>query len=561
MSLNRKGEYHLTAKDARNMMIILILYGIVSFFHLGSMGGAQTFWSTETQGNEVILDLGEVREVAFLRQFTGARFGKYDLAISNDNINYSSLGELEQKKVFAWQDGEINQSFRYLAIREHGKKGEIGEVALYDKAGNRLNVIGLNEESQLLVDEQDVVPSEISYMNTTYFDEIYHARTAYEYIHGMKIYEWTHPPLGKLIMTIPIMIFGMTPFAYRVMGNLVGILMLMIIYIFAKRMFKKTQYATFAMLLFAVDGMHFVQTRIGTVDSYLVCFIMLAYLFMYQYICCDPDREPGKMHLNLLASGFFLGCAIATKWNGAYTAIGLAILFFINFFKRSGQIRLSSKWRTHRKTIFWACFIYFILIPVIIYIASYIPDMMINPEVRTVKGFIALQNKMYHYHSDLEATHPFSSPWYLWPLGVKPLWYYDGQVAEGMVSTITLHSNPFIWWTGILAMLYFFIQSIIDRSKNYYFISIAILAAYVPYVGIPRIMFLYHYFPVVPLMILAITGTIKDIEENLGQKNWWKWYAVIATIMFFFFYPIYSGFLVPEWYAKLTEWFPVWQLY
>lgn len=561
MSLSRKGEYHLTVKDARNMIIILILYGIVSFFQLGSMEGVQTFWSTETQGNEVILDLGEVREVAFLRQFTGARFGKYDLAVSNDNINYSSLGELEQKKVFAWQDVEINQGFRYLAIREHGKKGEIGEVGLYDKAGNRLNVIGLNEESLLLVDEQEVVPSEISYMNTTYFDEIYHARTAYEYIHGMQIYEWTHPPLGKLIMTIPIMILGMTPFAYRVMGNLVGILMLVIIYIFAKRMFKKTQYATFAMLLFAVDGMHFVQTRIGTVDSYLVCFIMLAYLFMYQYICCDPDRELGKMHLNLLASGFFLGCAIATKWNGAYTAIGLAILFFINFFKRGGQMRLFSKWRQHRMTIFWACFIYFILIPVIIYIASYLPDMMINPEIKTVKGFIELQNKMYHYHSDLEATHPFSSPWYLWPLGVKPLWYYDGQVAEGMVSTITLHSNPFIWWTGILAMLYFFVQSIIDRSKNYYFISIAILAAYVPYIGIPRIMFLYHYFPVVPLMILAITGTIKDIEENLGQENWWKWYAVIATIIFFFFYPIYSGFLVPEWYARLTEWFPVWQLY
>ena len=561
MSMNEKGDYHLTAKDGLYMIIIIILYGILSFFNLGSMESPQTFWSTESGGSEIILDLGEVKEIRFLRQFTGARFGKYQIAISNDNINYSEIGELEQKKVFAWQDMEIGQSFRYLSIKEGSKKGEIGEVALYDLAGNRIPIAGVNEEANLIIDEQIAVPEEISYLNTTYFDEIYHARTAYEYIHGMKIYEWTHPPLGKLIMTIPIQILGMTPFAYRVMGNLIGILMLVVIYIFAKRIFKKTEYATLAMLLFAADGMHFVQTRIGTVDSYLVFFIMLAYLFMYQYTCCDSDREAGKMHVNLLFSGLFMGCAIATKWNGAYTAIGLAILFFINFFKRNSQMGLSSRWRTHRIKIILACFVYFIFIPIAIYIASYIPDMRIDPNIGIIKGFWELQMKMYHYHADLVATHPFSSPWYLWPIGVKPLWYYDGQVTEGMVSSIALHCNPFIWWTGLLAMLYFFAKALLDRSKNYYFVSIAILAAYVPYMGIPRIMFIYHYFPVIPMMILAIVGAIKDIEESLEQKSWWKWYAVIAIIVFLFFYPIYSGLLVPEWYARLTEWFPVWKLY
>ena len=109
-------------------------------------------------------------------------------------------------------------------------------------------------------------------------------------------------------------------------------------------------------------------------------------------------------------------------------------------------------------------------------------------------------------------------------------------------------------------MIYHFIKAITDRSKSYVFLSIGILAAYIPYIGISRIMFIYHYFPVVPLMILAIVGTIKDIEENLQQTNWWKWYAVIAVVVFLFFYPIYSGFLIPAWYARLTEWFPAWQL-
>ena len=557
---NSRKEYHLTVKDAWCMIGVLIVYGMLSFFHLGSIESPQTFWQAEQSQEQIILDLGREVQVSYLRELSGARFGTYEIAISKDNISYLNIGKLEQSKVFAWEDVEINESFRYLKMIRGEEVGAIGEIALYDQEGQKLPVVGRDPISSLLVDEQDTIPEQISYMNTTYFDEIYHARTAYEYIHGMEIYEWTHPPLGKLIMTIPIQILGMTPFAYRVMGNIAGLLMLIVIYIFAKRMFKKSEYALLAMITFAADGMHFVQTRIGTVDSYLVLFIMLAYLFMYQYICCDSDREEVKMHLNLLGSGFFLGCAIATKWNGAYTAIGLALLFFINYFSRNDRMSFSSKWRHHRVRIILGCFIYFVFIPIMIYVLSYIPDMRIDPEVGTLNGFYKLQMKMYHYHADLEATHPFSSPWYLWPLGIKPLWYYDGKVSEGMVSSITLHCNPFIWWTGMIAIIYHFIKCVTDRSKNYIFLSIAILAAYVPYMGISRVMFIYHYFPVVPLMILAIVGTLKDIQENFQQVNGWKLYAVIAVLVFIFFYPIYSGLTIPDWYARIAEWFPVWQL-
>ena len=562
MNINSsKAQYRLTAADGWRMIIILVLYGILSFFHLGSMEAPQTTWYTEQKKQSVIFDLGSEQEIGYLRQLTGARFGKFHVAISSDNVNYSEVGILEQSKVFAWQDMEIGVAGRYIQLTVGDKEGSISEIAFFSPNGEQLSVAGTDEVAQMLVDEQSTVPKEISYMNTTYFDEVYHARTAYEYIHGMKIYEWTHPPLGKLIMSIPIKFFGMTPFNYRVMGNLAGLLMLVVIYILAKRMFKSTKYATLAMVLFAVDGMHFVQTRIGTVDSYLVLFIMLAYLFMYQYISCDADRESGKMHLNLLASGIFMGCAIATKWNGAYCAIGLAIIFFINFFIRNKRVGLAGKWRNHRTKIILACFGYFIVIPVLIYVLSYIPDMLINPKIGTLKGFIELQVKMFNYHSKLDATHPFSSPWYLWPLGIKPLWYYDGKVAADRVSSITLHSNPFIWWTGILAMLYTLYRLIVEREKNEAFIIIAILAAYVPYIGVPRIMFIYHYFPVVPMMILAIVSSIKAIEDNTSIRISLG-YTIISVVVFAFFYPIYSGLEIPRWYAETMVWIKgYWKLF
>lgn len=551
----------LTPKDAYCMLFILVLYTILSFFHLGSLENPQTFWQPEKDEQEVVLDLGEEKEVSKIRYYSGARVGTFELAISSDQKVFIPLTDLEEKKVFFWKDQEVNKTFRYLKVLAKGeRKGSIGEIGLYDKQGNLLTLTSLTADGNKIIDEQATIPEQISYMNSTYFDEIYHARTAYEYIQGMPIYEWTHPPLGKLIMTIPIRILGMTPFSYRLMGNLAGILMLIVIYIFAKRMFQETRYAGLAMFLFAVDGMHFVQTRIGTVDSFLVLFIMLAYLFMYQYICCATEKEHIKMHINLCLSGIFMGAAIATKWNGAYAALGLALIFFINFIKRNKEGYFISTWKQKRKQIIAGCFIYFIFIPLIIYLISYLPDMKINAEYGTLKGFINLQQRMYRYHSQLEATHPFSSNWYLWPLGIKPLWYYNGQVEAGSVSSIALHSNPFIWWTGIVAMLYTFAKAIIERQRQYIFATIAILTTYLPYMFIPRIMFIYHYFPVIPFMILTIVGTIRDLEKTTGHR-WYKSYSIIALIVFLFFYPIYSGFVVPEWYAQLTEWLPMWQLY
>lgn len=48
-------------------------------------------------------------------------------------------------------------------------------------------------------------------MNSSYFDEIYHVRTAIEHQKDIWPYEVSHPPLGKLIIGIGISLFGVTP--------------------------------------------------------------------------------------------------------------------------------------------------------------------------------------------------------------------------------------------------------------------------------------------------------------------------------------------------------------
>lgn len=557
MGIRDEKNYALTMKDLGLIVLIILIYGLVSFINLGSFTNPQTFWNTQQQGNTVIIALDQETSISKIRHFSGARFGDYKLSISSDGINYKEVATLEEPKVFAWFDTDFPYTFKYLSIQAEETDSMMGEICLYDTNGNPVPLIAVTEAANAIIDEGDVVPEEISYLNSTYFDEIYHARTAYEYIHGMDIYEWTHPPLGKLIMSIPIRLLGMNPFAYRLMGNIAGILMLAVIYIFAKRLFGKTKYAFLAALLFAVDGMHFVQTRIATVDSYLVLFMMLSFLFMYQYVRCSTKGSLCSKLVNLCFSGIFLGAAIATKWSGAYMAIGLAIIFFVNLYSRLKESGYYNNFKKQVPIIIGSCIGFFIIIPIGIYLASYIP-FFLRPENTSLKDLWDLQLRMYHYHADLEATHPFTSPWYLWPLDIKPVWYYKGDVKDGFIASIAVFGNPIIWWSGILGMIYCFKEAIVEREKEYAFLSIGILSVYLPYVLISRIMFLYHYFPVVPLMILALVGFLKVLDEKVKKFHIIRWFCVIAILAFIFFYPIYAGATIPRWYASLTQWIPKW---
>jgi dolichyl-phosphate-mannose--protein O-mannosyl transferase len=45
------------------------------------------------------------------------------------------------------------------------------------------------------------------------------------------------------------------------------------------------------------------------------------------------------------------------------------------------------------------------------------------------------QKYMYSYHSTLQATHFFESPWYEWPIMLRPMWFQQGQ-HDGLISTI-----------------------------------------------------------------------------------------------------------------------------
>ena len=529
--------------DFITILIIVLLYSFLSFYRLGSNISPNTF-ERVNKNDKLLIELKEMDDVIKFKIFSGEQNSKYKLYLSKDNIDFEYYGEIEGRGALSWDFIKPKIKSKYVLL-EFTENSTIGEVALYNNSKEKiaLNKITINShQTDLLTDEQDTVPDKVSYMNTSYFDEVYFARTAYEYVENIPTYEWTHPPLGKLIQAIPIFITKhLSPFNYRLMGNISGTLMIIIMYLFGKELFKKRKYSIFASLLMFFDTFHFVQTRMGTVDSHLVLFMMISALGMIKY--CN-----NKKMINLLISGIFFGLSVCVKWTGLYCGLGLAIIYFTYMIKNK---------EFNLKHIL-SGFSFFVVIPLIFYIGLYLlfPNNNIN-YTNNLKSIMKQQEQMYNYHSKLAAEHFFSSDWYTWPISYKPVWYHEAIVDTTSKETISGIGNIVIWWVGIVAMISL-IPKLLKKDKNSFYLLVLILSLWLPYVFIGRIMYMYHYFPVLPFMMLAITGLFKHIDEKYKLTYLIPIYLIFVIAFFIIYYPVITGNVVSIDYLKKIELFKSW---
>ena len=607
---------NLRKRDYLLMGAITALYAIVAFVNLGATQAPQTSWVSSVSGENIVFDLGAT-ETFRMTYYGGICDSTFTVELSNDGETWAEPyhAKYNQGEIFRWiryvpMDENLNavygatietddgsayvtfperdtneypyQTARYVRITALSAGLRLSEIVFLDENDAPLPVqiasrsgehADYARDPELLIDEQSTAPAIPSYYNGTYFDEIYHARTAYEMLHGgHTVYEWTHPQFGKLMMAVGIWLFGMTPFGWRFMGALVGVLMLPLMYLLAKQLTKSTKLSFLAMMLMALDAMHFTQTRIATIDSYSVFWIMLMYLFMIRYVQMDWREVSLKQtFLPLGLCGVTMGIAWATKWIGLYASVGLAVLFFWKLI--SELVRAGVHARDFRKRGLFTCLFcvaFFVIIPALIYYFSYarhlwsegmasIWDMFTKQSFDRVVG---LQKSMLGYHAGLGGdTHYYRSPWYQWPIIWWPMWYFSGTgyLSGDMISSISCMGNPAVWWTGLIALIFVLVASAWKRRapQMWLIVLIGFASQFLPWVLVPRSTFIYHYFASVPFIILCTVLMLGWLRKR--SETAFKWTGIVllaaALVLFIMFYPLESGMPVARSYAQYLRWF------
>lgn len=577
--------YPMIKRDYLALTVIIIIGAFVNFWQLGNTYAPQSFYSFGSSSSEVIIELNETVDIGKIMCYTGTNTGEYTVDFSRDKASWETQFKLEQKysKTLQWLGPEDEDysyetfgSVRYIKITCDTAFLQMGELAVFDSESSlidRDHIINASDYPELF-DEQDLVPEHKAYMNSTYFDEIYYARTAYELINGVKPYETTHPPLGKLIIMAGIKLFGLTPFGWRFMGALFGVLMLWPFYILIKNIFGKTVIAACGTIIFCFDFMHFVQTRICTIDTYSVFFIILMYLFMYRYITQDYKTPLRKTLPPLILSGLFFGLGAAAKWTSIYAGAGLLILYVIHLVRRYKYCRANGE--KYVGFLLWTLIVSavsYLIIPFVIYYLSYIPYAAAhgfgnNISVVFTKNywdmFINNQVHMFSYHSGLESEHPYSSTWYMWLVDARPILYFRTYLENNTKSLFAAFNNPIVTWSGLLAIISVAISLFKKRSDSR---AIMIVAGYLsqllPWIIISRIAFAYHYFTCTVFLVLALCYVLNNIWEREYGRYKLAVYGFTGSVVgvFIMFYPVLSGMVVSNQYARFfLRWFPSWPL-
>ena len=585
-----KRKERFTRKDWFCLGIIIVLFSIVAFYNLGSTHIPNSGWKPEEKGESVILEI-EDHPIDKIYYFLGTENNPnarseedvFLIEASDDLENWEEVTTIQEHLfLFSWIKEDVDiQDKRYIRVTGLDPYISMNEIAFKLKGEKEFSKVEVLESDhstgENLIDEPEEVLLEPTQANGIFFDEIYHARTAYEMENDYELYEVTHPVLGKEIISIGIAIFGMNPFGWRFMGVIFGILMIPILYNFIKQMFKKTSVCFVGTFLFTFDFMHFVMSRIATIDTYAVIFTMLIYYFMYRYYQTSfYDTDLKKTFRPLFFCGIFVGIGFASKWNVAYGFIGIAILFFMNMYKRYKEYLHAKKkvevehstdemdqkvYQSFRgnfvKTIF-ACVLFFVIIPCIIYYLSFIFIFDITDIGTYTKQVIDYNVNMFQFHTGSLLYHPHQSPFYEWPFLVRPMLFRADLSLSGDFYGILCASSPLFCWGGIITMIMTLAYYIKTKDKKALFILIGYFSVWLPWIFVKRSTFIYHYYPALIFVALSWAYVINKI---IDKKKWLVIGIVLLHIILFcIYYPVLSGSWTSEEYASCLELFPSWMI-
>jgi dolichyl-phosphate-mannose-protein mannosyltransferase len=424
-----------------------------------------------------------------------------------------------------------------------------------------------------------------------------------------------HPPLGKWMIGLGEQLFGaQNSFGWRFSTAIVGILAVVLIMLIARRLFRSTLLAVIAGFLMAVDGHAIVMSRVAILDNSVMFFALLA------FGCILLDRDWHNKRLTawvdaradapnppawgpmlwwrpwLIAAGILCGACAGVKWSGFYFLAFFAIYTVV--VDAVARRRLGLPFYVSGAVLKQgpATFILMVPLAVVTYVATWTGWLVtkggydrdwvqqIGPAWKGGLQWVPYwfqnlwhyQTEMYNYSINLRTPHPYQANPLTWLFMIRPTSMYYAGYTNGQAgctsascsSAITSIGNPLIWWAMAAAVFYLVYRLARYREWQVGLILTGVAAGYLPWLlYINRTVFQFYTIAFEPYMILALVFVIGLI---LGKRTDLVWrrrrgirivgiYLGLVVLVSIFFYPLWTGQIIPFWYWQLHIWIPSWR--
>ena len=394
------------------------------------------------------------------------------------------------------------------------------------------------------------------------FDELYYVNGAQDFlkygveVDGLKPEFIVHPPVGKWAIALGIKLFGDHEFGWRIASAFVGSLLILIVGLIAKELFRSNSWAALASGLIALDGLALVHSRTALLDLFLTFFIALA---LWAWL----------KNWHWLA-GLAFGLAAATKWSGLYFLILFALITFY-------RICANGSGRKLIKPIAKLPVQYGVL-PIATYLISWVGWFRSdrgwdrNWSTSSLKSLWHYHSEMLNFHTGLVEKHSYqANPW-SWLIQGRPTSFFY-QTPKGCGSTscsqeVLAIGTPLLWWFGTIALFFtlgILLRNFLQKRKDFapIFIWAGIAAGYLPwFLFQKRTVFSFYAIVFEPFLIFALVYSAKYLyESRVKRENSQALIALVLVLIalnFIYFYPIFTGEIITydSWYARM--WLPSW---
>ncbi|MGB5953668.1 MAG: phospholipid carrier-dependent glycosyltransferase [Ornithinimicrobium sp.] len=423
-----------------------------------------------------------------------------------------------------------------------------------------------------------------------------------------------HPPVGKWIIGAGEWLVGVdSSFGWRLASAVVGTLSILLLGRIIWHLWGSPLLAIVGATLLASDGHHFVHSRTGLLDVFLMFWVLVAFWALIR------DRQQGRARLAELVAdmspaarssmrwgpsigmrwwrvgaGVALGLAIGTKWSGLFF---LAVFGLMTVLWDMGARRTIGA-RSWRSAGAWRdgipAFVAMVPVALVTYVASWAGWFFTDggykrnwAAANPADGWAAqlvpdpfrslwsYHQEVMSFHTGLANEHAWSSSPWSWIVQGRPTLFYSqwpergqqGCTADECVSYIASLGNLFVWWGATAGLLVVVFVWLFGRDWRAGAALSGIVAGWLPwFLYQDRTVYSFYAVAFVPWLVLVVIvcmalvlgrSSASPRRRRIGAIVVIA-YTTAAVALFVWFYPVYTAQVIPreEWQWRL--WFDFW---
>jgi predicted membrane-bound dolichyl-phosphate-mannose-protein mannosyltransferase len=358
--------------------------------------------------------------------------------------------------------------------------------------------------------------------NTLVFDEQHYVNDAKKILSEHTTARLEHPPLGKLIITGGIAIFGDNPIGWRFFPIVFGTVSIVFFYLICRQLKMSRMASNLATFLLTLENMSFVQASVAMLDVFSVTFMLLSFLLY--------------LRRSYPLSAVAVALATLAKLTGVFAILAILLHWLI---------ARREKWATFVASMALAPLSFLLLFPAFNFIIYH-----------RLTDFIAGIKTMLSQTASLtfaNVTHPaLSRPWEWLIFPSKAVMAYWWQPHYICAVSFT------VWGLIIPTAIYMTVKAV-KKSDAGLFGILWFAGTYLVWIPLSlitnRVSFVFYFYPTVGAICLGLgVGLSQLIDFWQTAKSTKRGRAALAGVTFFLalhaaifgiFWPLWdwSGFL------------------